>query len=87
MTAFASPVFWMILALVLAVAFVPMLWHERGKRRRPTQRHGVLPGEQPKLIVTDIGRDGPFNRVTHAYSVTTDPQDYARTFVPSGKED
>ncbi len=47
----------------------------------------MVPGEQPKLIVTDIGHDGPFNKVTHAYHVTTDPQAFARTQIPSGKVD
>ena len=87
MTPLASPAFWLAGGMLMAIALVLMIRHERGKRYRLTQRRGVLPGERPKLIVTDIGRDGPFNKATHAYHVTTDPQAYARTFVPSGKED
>lgn len=87
MTAFTSPVFWLVLAVVLTVFIVLIAWQERSKRHRPTQRRGVLPGEQPKLIVTDIGRDGPFNKVTNAYHVTTDPQAFAKAFVPSDRKD
>lgn len=87
MNLFTSPVFWLGGGIVLLIGLLLMIWHERGKRFRPTQRRGVVPGEQPKLIVTDIGHDGPFNKVTHAYHVTTDPQAFARTQIPSGKVD
>ena len=86
MSILASLSFWVTVAIALAVLLSVLILHERSKRSRPTQRRGVQPNEQARLIVTDIGRDGPFNKVTHAYSVTTDPQAYAKTFVPSDSE-
>jgi hypothetical protein len=84
---FTSPTFWLILVLVLAALIIVMVRHDRAGRRGPKQRHGVVPHEQPRLIVTDIGRDGAFNKVIDAYHVTTDPQAYADIFVPSGKKE
>ena len=83
MTVLGSPVLWVILVSLLVVAFLLIGWHERAKRRRPTQRLGAEPYGQPMLIVVDIGPDAAFNKVTHAYHVATAPQSYAKTFVPS----
>ena len=87
MSIFASLTFWVTFSIALAVLLPVLVLHERSKRNRPRQRLGVQPNEQARLIVTDIGRDGPFNKVTHAYHVTTDPQEFADIFVPSGKKE
>lgn len=87
MSVLSSATFWLTFAAVLAASILVMIRHERAKRRGPTQRRGVQPNEQAKLIVTDIGPDGYNNKVTHAYHITTDPQAFADIFVPSGKKD
>lgn len=84
---FGSLSFWVVFAVVFATGLVVILRHERARYRRTSQHRGIQPHEQPKLIVTDIGRDGLNNKVTHAYHVTTAPQDYAKFFVPSKQKD
>lgn len=87
MNVFASLSFWVTFGLVLAAGVVIVVRNERARYRQPTQRRGVQPDEQPRLIVTDIGPDGRDNKATHAYHVTTDPQEFADIFVPSGKKE
>jgi hypothetical protein len=84
---FGSLSFWVIFVVVLTAGLVVIIRNKRARYRQPTQRRGVQPHEQPKLIVTDIGPDGFNNNVTHAYHVTTDPQAYAKAFIPSDHKD
>jgi hypothetical protein len=84
---FGSLSFWVIFVVVLTAGLVVIIRNERATYRQPTQRRGVQPHEQPKLIVTDIGPDGFNNNVTHAYHVTTDPQAHAKAFIPSDHKD
>lgn len=82
MSIFGSLSFWVIFAAVFAAGIVVIMRHERARYRRASQHRGVQPHEQPKLILTDIGPEGLNNKVTHAYHVTSDPQAYAKAFVP-----
>lgn len=83
----SSPIFWLIFVVVLAAGMVVIVRNGRAKYRQPTERRGVQPHEQARLIVADIGPDGFENNVIHAYHVTTDPQSYAKLFVPSDAKD
>lgn len=87
MSIFASLTFWVTFGIALAVFLPVLVLHERSKRNRPRQRLGVQPNEQARLIVTDIGPDGFANQATQAYHITTDPQEFADIFVPSGKKE
>jgi hypothetical protein len=85
---FGSLSFWVIFAVVFAVGLAVIVRHARANQhRRPTQNRGVQPHEQAKLIIADLGADGFDNNVNHAYHVTTDPQAYAKAFVPSDHKD
>lgn len=75
--------FWVIFGVVLAAGLFVVLRHERSRHRQPTQRRGVQPHQQARLIVVDLGAEGYENNVSQAYHMTTDPEAYARAFVPS----
>lgn len=87
MNVLGSLSFWVIFAIVLAVSIFAVVLLERAKRRRPTQRRGVRPHEQAKLISAYVGTDGSGSRGTYVHHVTTDPQAYAKAFVPSDHKD
>jgi hypothetical protein len=84
---FGSLSFWVIFVVVVAAGLVVIIRHERSRHRQPTQRRGVQPHEQAKLIIADLGADGFDNNVNHAYHMTTDPQAYAKAFVPLDHKD
>jgi hypothetical protein len=87
MSVFGSLSFWVIFVVFLAVGLVVIVRHERARHRQPTQRRGVQPHEQAKLIIADLGADGFDTNVNHAYHMTTDPKAYAKAFVPSDHKD
>jgi hypothetical protein len=74
----------MIFLLVVVAGLFLIIRHKRSTRNRPTQSRGVEPHAQEKLIVADLG-EARFSQTAHAYHVTTDPQAYAKTFVPPEK--
>lgn len=87
MSVFGSPSFWVIFGVHLAVGLDVILRQERARSRCSGRNHAVQPHQKPKLIVTDIGHDAVFNKVTSAHHMTTDRQQFAKLFVPSRQKE
>jgi hypothetical protein len=77
--------FWPTFVVVMVVGGIGIWMNNRRLRHAPTQRRGVMPGSQPDLIVTNMVTS-PGNQTLQAWHVTTDPQAYARAFVPERQE-
>jgi hypothetical protein len=86
MSDFFSPGVWLTLVGALGGLGYLMVRHDRANRLRPKQRHGIDPHEQPKINFVDIGQD-ELGRAANAYHVPSNPQVYAKTFVPSHQKD
>lgn len=87
MSVVGSPSFWVIYGVLLAVGLDVILRQERARSRRSGRNHAVQPHQQPKLIVTDIGPDAVFNKVTSSRHMTTYRQQFAKLFVPSRQKE
>lgn len=78
---------WVIIGIVVPLGVALILWGERARRRGFHQRRGAEPHGPPRIIASEIGPDGDFNRSVRAYPVTSDPKAFADIFVPSDRKD
>jgi hypothetical protein len=84
---FGSPDFSATFAIVLGLLLTASVLHERGKHNRSTLRRGVRSNDVPKLIIAGVGAGNAGGRGTYVHHVTTDPQAYAKAFVPADHKD